>query len=234
MRRYGISSLVMAGLFALLPLAALADAPAIAISPIIPEYDSFPATVSVSFTVTHAPVGSIRLLSATVTDGEDTSDIFRVGQQASPNNINPFNDNACAQLELIAGSVVTNCSVANGNGSANVTFDWTVATDGTYTLTIAAQHGSSTGADDEEVTFEPVVVRLGYTAPPSLANAYIKANPDTFGKLTGGCRGYIISEIASNSDWGAYSQNGQRGGPYLLEEIEKDVDSFFASCPQKK
>jgi hypothetical protein len=229
MRRYGISFLAVAGLFALLPLYALADAPAIEISPINPEYDSFPATVSVSFTATHSPVGSIRLLSA----ADDTGDIFRVGNQAAPNNINPFNENSCTQLQLIAGSVVTNCSVAAGNGSAIVTFNWIVADPGTYTLTIAAQHGSSTGGDEEEVTFEPVVVRLGYTAPPSLANAYIKANPDKFGKL-GGCRGYIISEIASNSDWGAYSQNSQKGGPYLLEEIERDVDAYSAICPQKK
>ncbi len=97
----------------------------------------------------------------------------------------------------------------------DLTFSWTVPQPGTYNLIATVTHGNADGEDTEEVTFIQLAVE--HTAPPAVANAFIKTNCD---KLTGGARGAIISEIAYRFSTGEY---GPKPGPYNAALIKEDV-----------
>ena len=203
---FAASGLLLAG-------AAAADAPVIGITAppdgSVIEASSFPATAFVTASVQHAPVSALRMLSAS--DGAGT--VFNVNSGGVGN---PFDGNSCTNIL----TAVDTCTVFAGNGSAVVGFDWTVATPGTHTLTVAGQHGPATGSASIEVTF--VLVAGDSPAPPAIANAYLRANHPN---LTRGEHGCIIREIAHNHADGLYGE-----APYDIDAIHADVEAFLELC----
>lgn len=216
------ASLVTLAALLILPAAALADAPSINItSPnaattiFVP---SFPASVPVSFDVTHDYLENINVLNVFVNDASIFSGGLDLGS--------PFDsDNLCKASQMILPNISA-CST-NASNIATVTAPWSVAGPGTYSVSVVAKHRSDQGTDTEDADIQMTLINIEYPAPPSVANAYIKAK---YNKLTSGAKGCIISQVANNH--AKDSKYGPKGGPYDTSSIQTDVDIFRNSCIQ--
>jgi hypothetical protein len=195
---------------------AFADAPVIQItsptSATTVYVPTFPATLSINFTVSHSPLSGLNVLNVKV---DDTS-IFTDGQPIG----NPFPSDVCSSSQMI----LPNISFCSASGTqATVYAPWTVGEPGTYAIVVSAKHTSAIGDDDEDVQVSLLAVE--YPAPPAVANAYLKA---TYSKLKGGVHGCIISKIAN--EHAMNSKYGPKGGPYDEGLIKIDADANKVEC----
>jgi hypothetical protein len=75
------------------------------------------------------------------------------------------------------------------------------------------------------------MLAVEYPAPPAVANAYINSDP-TYKAAPGKKRGCIISKVAEkHAKWSddPYVGYGPKGGPYIEEAIEADVDYYMSN-----
>lgn len=176
----------------------------------------FPYTqpVTTQITMTSGLLGSltqfnVMIDSSTVTGG----------------NLNPYaeNTNLCNTAVTTDGKSCT----SDGSTIGTITVPWTVATIGTYTITVVARYRNAEGTDSEQVTVANSTAE--YPAPPAVANGYI--NSSTWRtSLTGKQRGCVISKIAEKHAKDPIGY-GPKGGPYNLNLIQYDVGSFAGFCP---
>jgi hypothetical protein len=208
-------SVMVAGA-ALAPRVAMADAPTMTIlSPTGTIFVSGSGSiVPIMMTVGHDQLKNLTQFDVKV------DDVSLIGGQ-----LNPFTSGATPNqctTDLIAVSAA--CST-NGSDLANVTVNWTVLeVPATYALFIKSRHTSVDGIDEEEVIVQ--LLDIQYPAPPAVANGYIKT---TYGKALGAkVRGCIISQIANKH--AMLSSYGPKGGPYVVTDINNDVELFYGQC----
>lgn len=211
LRACALSALVLATALAALP--AVANEPLIELVSPAPSttvfVPGFPATVPVSFTITHDPldrVNVLKVVSAGTTVPSDASG-------------NPFSSSGCAAQVTSLG--YTGCAVTGT--VATLGFAWGIPAPGQYTLQISAKHMNALGEEEEVVSFQ--LISVEYPAPPAVANKYINTYYRT---LKSGVRGCIISAIAElHAHDSAY---GPKGGPYDEAAIRQDVEDFKPDC----
>jgi hypothetical protein len=139
-----------------------------------------------------------------------------------------------AQLGTDTAVTLYDANPTTGAGNTcptDITFDWSVAAPGSYTLLVTTRHGNDYGTDQEE-NIEFLMLAVEYPAPPAVANAYINANP-YYKSGSGKKRGCIISKIAEGH--AKYEKYGDKGGPYDVYLIHSDVNELFGNgtCPVK-
>lgn len=176
---------------------------------------SFPFTLPISFTVSHAEVKDLNVLDVQV----NGASIFTGGNPIGNPFKGPGNTNVCSSAMVLPN--ISACNVADP-GNASATAPWTVPAPGTYTVVVSVRHQGLTGEDEEEVMVSQLTAE--YPAPPAVANAYINANL----KGTGKVRGCVISQIAENH--AKDSRYGPKGGPYDEDMIHSDVLHYWAQC----
>lgn len=218
----GLAAALAAGSMAATSVA-LADAPTVTVGtnpagPIIELINPGLDPVQVSAGLGHSPnLNSIQAFDLLVDGGSGFASII-----GGPKN--PYTGgNACDSTITSLANLVS-CATNNSN-AGTITVSWTPAV-GVYIVRATARHGGNTGTDDEEVTIvQETVVSVEYPAPPAVANEYINSK---YKRISGSCRGYIISTIAG--EHAKDEKYGDKGGPYDEDLIYEDVEYYKEMC----
>lgn len=207
---------MVAALLAFAPMHAVkADAPTINISPIAPIFTStWPVNTTITFTISDGEnlLSNVNELTLKVIN-PDSSETVLIS------SVNGFESGPTCKTPNPFPTGV-GCSVSAG--VATITAPWVINGPGSYAIQVSAKHRSALGEDEELVSVSFVAAE--YPAPPSEANAYIKAN---FGKLGAKRQGCVISQIASMHAHDSFF--GPKGGPYDIPLIQATVNGLLAS-----
>jgi hypothetical protein len=213
----------------LLATTALAHAPGVEITApsadAVVYVEAFPAVVPIVAIIRHGqndPAGGAV--------GASLSDLQSLGVTVDEVDVpttagNPFPGNACSATQLTPANGWAAC-LTNSTTQATVWASWTVGEPGQYAIAVRVRHpGAGGGLTSEEEDVDVVLLSVEHPAPPAVANAYLR---DHYRKVTGGCRGHVISKIANHHAMD--SKYGQKGGPYDIAAINSDVRLYMGGC----
>jgi hypothetical protein len=178
----------------------------------------FPFVTTLKFQIKHPTLETLNVLDVKVSD----TSILGVAIG------NPFEESGGTRTcRAVAFPSPRTCTVFADNQTAEVTVPWSIPSVGTYTIAFTVRDGGQ-AIELEDVTVN-VVISAEYPAPPSIANAYIKA---AYGKLNSKAHGCVISKVAERhaKESGFETGYGPKGGPYDTDKVHADVDVWKGVC----